>query len=171
MNEPAEPRSIRLVAGGWFAAASGVPLSVLWIEFISDAAGREWYVILAGILMYGLLPISVTAFVASNLGAAILDVDRVGTSRQAFSRGAKIAALSFFSYTILLGLGGGILFSVSEHTPGSDRFIEVPMLFFGTLFLVPVLSFFIVGWFAVIVGATAGWLLYKSKSIWRRHAA
>ena len=171
MPQPVEKGSFSLLAGGWFAAASCLPLSLLWIEFISDAWDRSWYVILGGTLVYGLLPISITGLLASRLGVAILDIHRVGTSWQAISRGATIAVASFFAYTILLGLVGAVFFSLSEHTPGSNRIIEVLMLFFGALLLVPVLGFFIVGWLAVIVGALAGWLLYKSTSVWRRHAA
>ena len=171
MPGPVEKKASSLLAGGWFAAASCMPLSLLWIEFISDSFYLAWYEILGGSLVYGPLPIFIAGVVGSQVGAPILDVQAVSTSRQAVWQGAKVALTSFFAYTILLGFVGGIFFSLSDHTPGANRLIEVPLLFFGALLLVPVWAFFIVGWLAVIVGAIAGWLLFKFRLVVKRHAA
>jgi len=49
MSKPVEEKARSLLAGGWFAAASCLPLSLLWIEFISDSSYLAWYEILGGV--------------------------------------------------------------------------------------------------------------------------
>jgi hypothetical protein len=171
MSKPVEEKASSLLAGGWFAAASCLPLSLLWIEFISDSSSLAWYEILGGSLVYGPLPIAIAGVVGSRFGAAIVNGDMVSTSRQAIWQGAKVALASFFAYTILLGFLEGVFISLTEHTTGANRFIVVPLLFFGALLMIPVWAFFAVGWLAVIEGAIAGWLLLKFRLVVRRRAA
>ncbi len=103
------------------------------------------YEILGGSLVYGPLPIAITGVVGSRFGAAIVNGDTVSSSRQAIWQGAKIALASFFAYTIFLGFLGRVFFSLTEHTTGANRFIVVPMLFFGALLVIPVWAFCAVG--------------------------
>ncbi|MCM3873550.1 MAG: hypothetical protein ND895_22935 [Pyrinomonadaceae bacterium] len=152
-----------LLVGIWFAAASCIPLSLVWIEFVFGALGKPWHALLGRVLGLCVLPILIAFVIGLWFGSDILEPDRVGTSGRAILRGGLVAMSSTLVYSLILGLFAGIWMSISERPPGNGPILDALQLFLVGLAGTLVLSLFTVGWIAVIVGAIAGWLLYKLR--------
>jgi hypothetical protein len=137
---PAKPGIIehpKLSAGLWFAGAGSIPA----LLFVMVAGGSR-ALSTAAFPLFVLLPAFIAGLCGARFGSSILDPARVRTSAQAAGRGVIVAAASFLFYIILISL---------VTSAGAAFFF---LLFYGSI---------IIGWLVTIVGALAGWLLYKRR--------
>jgi hypothetical protein len=137
---PAKPGIVehpQLSAGLWFAGAGSIPA----LLFVMTAGGSR-SLSTAAFPLFVLLPAFVAGVCGACFGSSILDPSRVQTPAQAAGRGFIVAAASFLFYILLISVvaSGGVAFFF--------------LLFYGSI---------IIGWLVAIVGALAGWLLYKRR--------
>jgi hypothetical protein len=127
----------RLSAGLWFAGAGSIPA----LLFVMVVGGPQSFS--AAILaLFVLLPALIAGVCGASLGTSILDQSLIWTPAQAAGRGVIVAAASFLFYILLvsIALSGGAAFFM--------------LLIYGSI---------VIGWLIAIVGALAGWLLFKRR--------
>jgi hypothetical protein len=123
---------------------------------------------------FGVLPVVISGMSGLLLGSDILDPVRVPTAQRAMARGGLVALISALTYALSLGLFAGVGMSISEsHGTGGgwDAMLEVLGLFLVGLIGTVVIGLFTLGWIAIIVGAVAGWLLYKCGPVLQKRVA
>jgi hypothetical protein len=134
----------RLRAGVWFACAGAIPAVLFLLLF----GGRT--LDLQALLFFLLAPSTIAGLFGEFLGASILDEGEVSTAAEACWRGLVVAVFSFITYLIVLV----VPFTRNPNAP--DPFATFLFLcFYGSIF---------VGWLVLLVGASAGWLLFKCRA-------
>ena len=128
----------QLSAGLWFAGAGSIPA----ILFVLVAGGGSGSLFTGAFLLLVLLPTFIAGVCGACFGSSILDPSLVRTSGQAAWRGFIVAAASFLFYILLL----------SVVTSAGAAFLI--FLIYGSI---------LIGWLVAIVGALAGWLLYRRR--------
>jgi hypothetical protein len=136
----------RLLAAIWFACAACAPgLIVVWFA-LRDGQPFDYQMA----LLLVALPSAVAGLYGALLGRGILDSYDVNTGFQSFLRGALIAFLTYLTF-----IPAGFLIII----------VKSPSENFGMLFkffiAVMIYGFVLVGWWGVLLGGLAGWLLYK----------
>ncbi len=137
----------RLLAAIWFACAACIPgLIILW--FIRDGGdpAYKWALILIT------SPAAIASLYGACIGAGILDSYDVNTGLRAFRRGAFIALMTYLTIIPL----GFLVVMILDPSVSYDV-----MAVIGTFFLVLFYGFILVGWWGVLIGGLAGWLLYR----------
>ena len=158
----------RAVAGAWFAMASGIPLIPVWFESHPWTPGASvWYTLALKIFLVGILPVSIAGAVGYSLGASILDSSQTPTAKSAMMRGIEIALWAFALFAPLFSLIAAIHLSIYERAPDSMLVVELLKSFIGALLMVSLAGVIILGWLMTLVGAAAGWLLYKLRPAFR----
>jgi len=139
--------SMRLVAACWFAVTGFIPalVSFLLTSWHHHAIGSRVFV------GFVILPIPIFALCGSVIGAPILCESR-GRAEYAALRGAAVAALSITLYL----LTWGTIETLRSVNPDLGLLVFATLYFtafWGAVRFVPI----------VIIGALAGWLLYRCK--------
>jgi uncharacterized protein len=133
----------RAVAAVWFAVFALVP-----ILFLGGTLGGST-TSLKGFMLF-ILPVVTAGFFGFSLGFRILDLSATRSNGAAALNGMYVGGLSLISYLAILA------FIVVSSTP--DKLTTgwivtfLVFLFYGAIFI---------GWFALIVGAGGGLLLYR----------
>jgi uncharacterized membrane protein len=151
--------SLNLFAGVWFSAASCIP--VIFTFLVSPNPHFSFTVI----LLFVLIPISVTFFSGLALGSDILNPNKVKTSKEAMIKGLMVALLSYVIFVLLFALYTGFYQTIFDRNP--HEFLTVDFaknLLFG-LVLVGIFGSIVVGWLVLIIGTIAGWLLFKYRLV------
>jgi len=141
-----ERHPLELIAALWFGFAGFVPF--LFIFFLTMAGRSVPSHILQGLMIYGLLPALIAGFIGWVSGSGILYRANITTSRQAMKRGAGVAFKSLIFYTALSAIS--ISLSGSHYTN-----------LFSMLIAMLIGSIIVAGLPVSIIGAVAGWTLFK----------
>jgi hypothetical protein len=126
---------IRLFTAAWFGGAAVIPI------LFSVAVLFNF-----GLLLLGIVPISAAALFGFTFGAKIVDRSTGQSGKSAAYRGATVALFAFVAYLILAyvflgGLAGTITITAFLYFAG--------------------IAFIFVGWLVLVIGALAGFTLYK----------
>jgi hypothetical protein len=147
------------LAGSWFAMAFSVPVLVFWRE-----AERS----VVDFLFFIFPPIALAFLCGEAFGSDILKPGLVQNSRQALVKGVKTFLLTYAYFTPVFALSYAFytsMFFRDEHEWLTVQFIE--NIFIG-LFKVAVIGLAAFGWILAILGALAGWTLYKFRTLQER---
>lgn len=132
----------------WFGCVTCIPgLIVLGFAI----KGGESEVLLSAIILI-LGPAAIASLYGARLGPGILESDDITTGFRSFQRGALIAFAIFITFSPLAIL---ILTVIGPYA--SQNRTKLLELFFFVMFW----GFVLVGWWGVLIGGLAGWLLYK----------
>ena len=148
----------RLMAAGWFAGAACVPVIFFFLLFWmgmggSAGSGFRLDVTIWILWLFAAIPISAAALLGFTLGSQIIDPLYRTTAWRAALRGTLVAFFSYVLFAIACAVSVAASTDSSQTASLSDAASMMVMLFlFGFVF---------VGWLILIVGAFAGWLLYR----------
>ena len=155
MNSRVENREPFLfLAGSWFAMAFSIPVLMLWMR------GDQSF---ADFLFFVFPPVGISFLCGEAFGADILKPNLVRSSKQALIKGLKIFLLTYAYVTPVVALAYAVYLCAyhrDRHEWLTVQFIE--NIFIG-LFSVAVIGFAAFGWLLAILGALAGWTLYKFR--------
>jgi len=150
----------RLMTAGWFAGAACIPISLIFLlcgamkfNSLSDLTFSHvlWFV-----WLIGTIPVSAAALMGFIFGCRIVDPFYPTTPGRAALRGTLVA---FFSYVLFVMAYGVSITLLSTNYREASLSAAVSMMVVVFLF-----GFVLVGWLLLIVGALAGWLLYRTAS-------
>lgn len=137
----------RLVAGCWFAVTGFIPafISFLATSWSNFPIGSRVF------LGFVIIPIPIFALCGSVIGAPILYESR-GRGDYAGLRGATVAALSLTLCVLVFA----VIATLGSRTPDLGGLVVVTfyfMFFWAAIRFLPI----------IIIGAFAGWLLYRCR--------
>ncbi|MDQ2856533.1 MAG: hypothetical protein M3R68_09405 [Acidobacteriota bacterium] len=135
----------RAYAALWFMAAVLLPVLFVFGTFLQAPAPRAD--ILEVVIWFLLIPLLITGLLGSLLGARILDSTKKRSGWGAAFRGLLITGAAFLFSAIIIS-------AWDAHKNEYTRFIN-------TLFMMLLVGSMVIGWVVVLIGATAGWLLYQ----------
>ncbi len=142
------------LAGSWFAALFSIPVLLFWNQTQKSAATFIFFVV----------PPMIVSFVCGEaFGSEILLPNNVQTSKNALVKGLKISILTYMFFIPVFAL----IFAVylCEFTRDPHEWLTVQFIenFFKGLFYICIVGTISVGWLLAILGAIAGWSLYKFR--------
>ncbi len=147
------------LAGSWFAAAFSIPVALFWFE--SDKSPI--------IFLFFIAPPMIVSFLCGEVfGSDILDSGDVQTSRQALVKGFETSLLT---YRFFRSRFYNCFRRLSLHfQPRPARMADdsISKNIFTGLFYIGVVGTLLVGWLLAILGAFAGWTLFKFRLIQER---
>ena len=153
-NSPHNKEPFLFLAGSWFATAFSVPVLLLWSQ--SDKTPVYF-------LFFVFPPLALAFLCGEAFGSDILKSDLIQTSKQALVRGFKISVLTYAYFTPVFAAAFAVYlcaFHRNQHEWLTVQFIK--NLVTG-LFYIAVVGTIILGWLMAILGAAAGWSLYKFR--------
>jgi hypothetical protein len=143
--------SPRYTAALWFAIAGSIIPAGLIIAYLMDGG-----ISLIGFLILSLCPMLAAGLAGWLRGWRILDPETVDSGFKALSRGSSTSLLAFALFAIILALLMGI--NKFSERPTFEVFME--NIFSGIFMIVGVGGPYF-GLPIIIIGAIAGWLLYR----------
>jgi hypothetical protein len=157
MRKSIEPNYLSLFAGLWFAVASCIPVIFIFVVLLDS------YDFVSKILLFAVLPISITFLLGFGLGSDILIPHKVKTSKQAMIKGLKVALSSYLVFIPLFAISIALYHSIFDRTPHEWLAVDFVRSLFASLIIASYFGSIIIGWLVLIVGAIAGWLLLKYR--------
>lgn len=142
------------LAGSWFAMAFSIPVLLLWTQ--SDQTAIYF-------LFFVFPPLAISFLCGEAFGSEILESGIVQTSKQALVKGFKISILTYAYFTPIFAAAFAIyicLFHRDQHQWLTIQFIKNLL---AGLFKVGIVGTIVYGWLLAILGAAAGWTLYKFR--------
>jgi len=146
----------RLMVAAWFAGSACIPVLFFFVFSWAISSNSRFDAALWFIWLFAAIPISSAALLGFIFGCQIVDPYSRITSGRAALRGMALASFSF----VLTIVACGMLAAVSTNLSWSDSLVRSAEIMFLTF----IFGFFVVGWLVVIIGALAGWLLYRVSS-------
>lgn len=147
------------LAGSWFAAAFSIPVAFIWFE--SDKSPI--------IFLFFIAPPMIVSFLCGEVfGSDILDSCDVQTSKQALIKGFQTSLITYIFFVPVFTVVFAVylcVYKYDEHEWLTIQFIEN---IFKGLYYVSIIGTLIFGWLLAILGAFAGWALYKFRLIQER---
>lgn len=142
------------LAGSWFAAAFSIPVLSLW--FVSDKTPITF--------LFFIAPPLVVAFLCGEaFGSDILKPGLIENSKNALVKGSKISLLTYIFFVPVFTILFAVYLCAFRRNPHEWLTVQfIKNLAFGFLY-VSVAGTIIFGWLMAILGAAAGWSLYKFR--------
>ncbi len=144
------------LAGSWFAAVFSIPVALFWYE--SDKSAIMF-------LFFVAPPMLVSFLCGEAFGSDILDSGDVQTSRQALIKGFETSLLTYLFFVPVFTIIFAVYLCIFQHDPHEWLTIQFLKNIFVGLFYVGVVGTLVVGWLLAILGALAGWTLFKFRLI------
>lgn len=142
------------LAGSWFAALFSIPVFLIWNQTDKSPTTFIFFVV----------PPMIVSFVCGEaFGSEILLPNYIQSSKKALIKGLKISILTYMFFIPVFAVVFAVylcIFSRNPHEWLTVQFIE--NLLKG-LFYISIVGTIAFGWLLSILGAFAGWILYRFK--------
>lgn len=142
------------LAGSWFAAAFSIPVLFLWFE--SDKSPVTF--------LFFIAPPLIVAFLCGEaFGSDILKPDLIQSQKNALVKGFKIAVLTYGFFTPVFTTLFAVYLCAFHRNPHEWLTVQFIKNLVSGLFYVAVVGTIVFGWITAILGAVAGWSLYRFR--------
>lgn len=173
-NQPNYTYKFSWFAGAWFAAASLILIgAIAFVVFQPRFEGPRgnnfpdlqfFYDNFVLALLFIALPFLCACFGGILYGSDILDLNRVETARKATICGLKASLTAWVAFIPLFSALVAFYMGFFDRSKQEGFFVAIIKSFFAMLFYTSLVGSIAFGWLILIIGAVAGWLLFRSQN-------